>query len=125
MRFEKKLKNEMICGICEKMIYECASVVPCLHRFCMNCLMKHLPEGQDCPQCGERFIAFRKDTFFNNMIEAYDESGFERDQSQRRCRSISERLERERVFAHFKYENGDIYEGEWRKCRKDGRGKIV
>ena len=86
--------------------------------------MQHLKESQDCPQCGERFVEFRKDTCFNHLIEAYDESGCRNDRSQEECRAIGERLNKERVFARFEYAEGDTYEGEWKKLRRDGKGKM-
>ena len=125
MKFDENLKDEVKCILCCKMTYGCVSVVPCLHSFCMHCFMFHLTGSQECPQCGVRFIEFRKNVFLNNIIEAYEESGNRKDRSQEECREIRERLEAERIFARFEYENGDIYEGEWKKCRKDGRGRMI
>jgi len=40
IKFYATLEDETKCGICNKMIYECASVVPCLHR-----VLAATPEG--------------------------------------------------------------------------------
>jgi len=120
MKFSQNLESGLSCKICKKMICECVSVVPCLHRFCMNCLMQHLKGSQECPQCGERFVNFCRDTFLTNIIEAYEESEHQKERLQEEFQEISQRL-----FARFEYANGDVYEGEWRKCRRDGRGKMM
>jgi len=72
---EKKMKEsfetEVRCLVCWKIAYECVSVVPCLHNFCMNCLMGQLKESQECPECEERFVEFRRNTLLNNLMEGY------------------------------------------------------
>ena len=125
MKLQEDFENEAKCLICEKMIYECVSVVPCLHSFCMSCFMRHLRKSQECPDCRERFVEFRKNIFLNNLIEGYEESGYQRDRSEEECRKINEKLNTWRVFARFEYANGVVYVGKWKKCRKDGRGKMV
>jgi len=123
MKFDETLKNETRCLLCCKMIYECVSVVPCLHSFCMYCLVQHLKGSQECPQCGQGFTELRKNVFLNNIIEAYEESGYRRDRTQEECKEMGKLLGTESFFSKFEYANGDIYEGELRKCRREGRGK--
>ncbi len=62
-KFDENLEKETKCGTCKKMMIECASVVPCLHRFCIECLLLHLGGSQTCPLCGWKCEEFRKDTF--------------------------------------------------------------
>ena len=124
IKFQEEFKNEAICNICCKMIYECVSVVPCLHSFCTICFMRHLKRSQKCPQCGERFVEFRKNVFLNNLIEGYKESGYGIDRSREECRKLKKKLKK-RILARFEYANGDVYVGKWKKCRKDGEGKMI
>ena len=119
IKFYDNMESETKCGVCKKMIYECASVVPCLHRFCIECLLLHLASSQTCPECDQECEDFRKDVFLNNIIEAYEESGYKKDTDEK------ERLLGERIFIRFEFSNGEFYEGEWKKFRKDGKGKFL
>jgi len=86
--------------------------------------MHYLQASQDCPECGERLESFRKNKSLNYIFEVYEESGERKDRPPEECKEIEERLKTEKILIKFEYENGDIYEGEWRKGRIDGSGKM-
>ena len=57
----------------------------------------------------------------NYLLEAHEENDFRKDRTKEECKELEKRLNLETVFAKFEDDNGDIYEGEWRKCKKDGK----
>jgi len=75
-KLQRDLEKEGYCSLCQKLIYECATIIPCLHSFCMYCITRSLKLSQTCPECGQHVREYRKNVFLNNLLEAYEESGF-------------------------------------------------
>lgn len=53
---ERKIKicdiNEMItCKICSGYLIDATTVTECLHTFCKSCIVKHLEDNINCPEC--------------------------------------------------------------------------
>ena len=44
--------NEMItCKICHGYLVDATTVTECLHTFCKSCIVKHLEDSNECPEC--------------------------------------------------------------------------
>ena len=44
--------NEMItCKICSGYLVDATTVTECLHTFCKSCIVKHLEDNINCPEC--------------------------------------------------------------------------
>eukprot|EP00033_Pygsuia_biforma_P002830 GCRY01003124.1.p1 GENE.GCRY01003124.1~~GCRY01003124.1.p1 ORF type:complete len:504 (+),score=80.84 GCRY01003124.1:330-1841(+) len=49
---DNKLEENLICGICQEILYDVVSVIPCLHNFCAGCYSGwRKVNSHECPQC--------------------------------------------------------------------------
>ena len=47
-----RTSNEMItCKICHGYLVDATTVTECLHTFCKSCIVKHLEDSNECPEC--------------------------------------------------------------------------
>ncbi|ETV85908.1 hypothetical protein H257_02437 [Aphanomyces astaci] len=69
------LDEELNCSICTGIIRDAMVITACLHRFCANCIERHIHEkGKNtvCPVCNTPFTtrrALRPDPTFDNLIK--------------------------------------------------------
>ena len=45
------LQDQFNCGICLESIYNCVSLIPCLHNFCGSCIGPWVKQKEECPIC--------------------------------------------------------------------------
>lgn len=47
----KQLKQALRCSICFDILNEPQTVRTCLHKFCNTCIVNHVRQSGNCPQC--------------------------------------------------------------------------
>jgi E3 ubiquitin-protein ligase CHFR len=65
------MSEEMKCGICLEIIYQCVTLMPCLHNFCGGCYSTWMKRNTNCPKCRDPVSEVRRNTALNNIIEAF------------------------------------------------------
>jgi len=68
---EETMGENLICGICQEIIYKCITLVPCMHNFCTCCYGNWRANANDCPQCRTVVKLGQKNHAINNLIEIY------------------------------------------------------
>lgn len=74
MKFQEDLGEEMRCCICIDYIYQCVTLIPCLHNFCAACFSDWMQKSHMCPQCREEITEVKKNPTVNNIIEKFMEN---------------------------------------------------
>ena len=70
-KLDDELGEEMQCPICIDYIYQCVSMIPCLHIFCAACYSGWMEKSKECPQCREPVLEARKNANVNNIIDKF------------------------------------------------------
>lgn len=70
-KLHDSLQEEMMCSICMDYLYQCVTVIPCLHNFCAACLSEWLENSKQCPQCREVMVEVKKNAAINNMTQKF------------------------------------------------------
>jgi E3 ubiquitin-protein ligase CHFR len=65
---DKSFSKEMNCGICLDIIYNCVTLLPCLHNFCGACISSWMKK-KVCPLCKEPINRLKKNPQMNNLID--------------------------------------------------------
>ncbi|CAD5117087.1 DgyrCDS5900 [Dimorphilus gyrociliatus] len=81
---ESTVKNDediMSCIICQELLYDCVSVMPCLHVFCGGCISLWLERNNTCPQCRVTINRASRFHFLRDCIEMYLKTHPERERS--------------------------------------------
>lgn len=65
---EKSFSKEMNCGICLDVIYNCVTLLPCLHNYCGACISAWMKK-KVCPLCKEPINRLKKNPQMNSLIE--------------------------------------------------------
>ena len=73
-KFQDDLGEEMRCCICIDYIYQCVTLIPCLHNFCAACFSDWMKKSQLCPQCRESVVEIKKNATVNNIIGKFMEN---------------------------------------------------
>lgn len=74
LKFQEELGEEMRCCICIDYIYQCVTLIPCLHNFCAACFSDWMQKSHICPQCREEATELKKNHAVNNIIEKFMEN---------------------------------------------------
>lgn len=74
LRFQEELGEEMMCCICIDYLYQCVTLIPCLHNFCAACFSDWMQKSKICPQCREEALEVKKNHVVNNIIEKFMEN---------------------------------------------------
>ncbi|CAD8079111.1 unnamed protein product [Paramecium sonneborni] len=59
------------CPICDDLIYQCVSLMPCLHNFCGACFSDWMAKQKTCPSCRNDVQSVNKNPMVNNVVEKY------------------------------------------------------
>ena len=70
---EEKIAEELNCCICNELIYNCVTALPCLHNFCGHCMSSWM-RNKSCPLCKAKLTKIRKNVPLNNILNAMRES---------------------------------------------------
>eukprot|EP00048_Salpingoeca_helianthica_P017807 m.239079 g.239079 ORF g.239079 m.239079 type:complete len:485 (-) comp22302_c0_seq1:51-1505(-) len=67
------IEENLICCICQSVVHDCVSVVPCLHPFCGGCWSEWEAHssGDDCPSCRTKVTSVSRNPTVNNLAEAF------------------------------------------------------
>jgi len=68
---DDEMEQNLQCGICQDILYKCASVMPCLHTFCCSCLKDWSMKSTDCPECRKGMKGVNKNHMIQNMVDTY------------------------------------------------------
>jgi E3 ubiquitin-protein ligase CHFR len=63
--------TELTCAICQDILFETVSVLPCLHSFCGACFTEWSKQALMCPTCRVRVDAAQKNRLLENLIAIY------------------------------------------------------
>lgn len=74
LKFQEDLGEEMRCCICIDYIYQCVTLIPCLHNFCSACFSDWMQKSKMCPQCREEVAEVKKNATVNNIIAKFMEN---------------------------------------------------
>lgn len=99
----RSLHSELMCPICLDMLKNTMTTKECLHRFCQDCIITALRNGnKECPTCRKKLISkrsLRPDPNFDELIAKIYPSRDEYDAHQ------------ERVLAKISKQNLSTFEG--------------
>jgi E3 ubiquitin-protein ligase CHFR len=73
-KMDEELGEEMQCSICIDYIYQCITLIPCLHNFCASCYSDWMQKSKDCPSCRDPVTEARKNANVNNIIGKFLDS---------------------------------------------------
>lgn len=95
--------EEILCTICDDVIFEAVIIHPCGHHFCGACLSGWFAKKQECPNCREPIQGVQKSVFLNNIIEKYLNMHNEK----KRTQEAVQKLKDQNIFYNNpkKYEN--------------------
>ncbi|CAK77621.1 unnamed protein product (macronuclear) [Paramecium tetraurelia] len=65
------MQEDMHCPICDDLIFQCVSLVPCLHNFCGACFSDWMAKSKTCPSCRKDVQSVNKNSMVNNVVERY------------------------------------------------------
>ena len=112
-KMDSEVGEEMKCSICLDYIYQCATIIPCLHNFCSACLCDWIKDSDKCPQCRDTIIEIRRNTTFNSLIEKFLEKFPEKKRPEEEIENMNKRncLKDDRlILSDFKAkESNSIY----------------
>lgn len=60
--------DEFNCGVCLDTIYNCVTLMPCLHNLCGSCCTAWFKRKQECPLCKADVTMAKKDARINSLI---------------------------------------------------------
>eukprot|EP00124_Ichthyophonus_hoferi_P003781 Ihof_evm2s352 gene=Ihof_evmTU2s352 len=65
------MATHISCGICFNIMYDCVSLLPCLHTYCAGCYSDWRIVSHDCPTCKQYVTAVKKNHMLQNVIDLY------------------------------------------------------
>lgn len=68
---ESEVEKELICGICQDILYKPVALQPCLHVFCGACFCTWLKRKSDCPQCRKSVSVVSRNHAIGNIVDAF------------------------------------------------------
>jgi len=71
LKLSDELGEEMECYICIDYVYQCVTLIPCLHNFCAACFSDWMRKSDACPQCRKEVVEVKKNAAINNMVEKF------------------------------------------------------
>ncbi len=100
LRFQEELGEEMMCCICIDYLYQCVTLIPCLHNFCAACFSDWMQKSKICPQCREEAVEVKKNHVINNIIEKFMENNPEKKRPQKEYNDMDakNKIKEERVI---------------------------
>ena len=124
-KFEQKVSEEIFCSICLGHIYQCVTIMPCLHNYCMLCAFGTMQEGNQCPRCREEFNDFKENASFNKLIASYVNANPHLKRKPEEYQDLDKRLNTPIDVENFRFSNVDSYSGTWLKGKKSGFGTMT
>jgi len=73
-----QFEQELICGICQDVLYKSISLMPCLHNFCSPCYSawiksqkEDLSKPASCPKCRGKVKGIGRNTTVQNLVDNF------------------------------------------------------
>uniref|UniRef100_F1L7M1 E3 ubiquitin-protein ligase CHFR n=1 Tax=Ascaris suum TaxID=6253 RepID=F1L7M1_ASCSU len=93
----KRLAEALECLICKEIIYKCATICPCGHKFCAGCISLWMATNMTCPVCRRDVIAPIRDCTFDSVVEVL----LQNNPGMRRTNEDREHLDSVDVITHM------------------------
>ncbi|CAD8171487.1 unnamed protein product [Paramecium pentaurelia] len=71
MQTLEDMQEDIHCPICDDLIFQCVSLMPCLHNFCGACFSDWMVKSKTCPSCRKDVQTVNKNPMVNNFVEKY------------------------------------------------------
>jgi len=71
MKKMDKISEEINCPICDDVIFQAVTLMPCLHNFCGSCFSDWMAKQKTCPSCRKDVSTVSKNPMVNNLVEKY------------------------------------------------------
>ena len=68
---DPSLEENLMCGICQDILYKPVSLLDCLHTFCCACVHDWLERSKECPECRQKVKSVNKNHIVANLIDNY------------------------------------------------------
>jgi len=124
-KFEARVGEEIYCSICLGPLYKCATIMPCLHNYCLPCISDYMKDKKNCPRCREEFNDVRENPPFDKVVISYLNANPEKKRKPEEYAEMDKRIETPVQAEPFKLANGDEYEGFWLRLKRHGAGKMT
>jgi E3 ubiquitin-protein ligase CHFR len=85
-----KYEENLICGICQALLYKCVTLIPCMHNFCQACYSEWKKRNSTCPQCRIEITSVRRNFAIINLVETYLEQNPEKKRSEEELKEMDE-----------------------------------
>ncbi|KYQ90888.1 hypothetical protein DLAC_07759 [Tieghemostelium lacteum] len=116
--FNNSMQENLLCGICQCILYKCLTLIPCMHNYCMYCYGEWRAQSDSCPQCRQKVNFAQKNHSINNLIETLLKKNpdWKRDQDElddmdKRCKITDEMLQKNILNkSKKKYGDDDYYD---------------
>mmetsp|Transcript_23903 Transcript_23903/g.20869 ORF Transcript_23903/g.20869 Transcript_23903/m.20869 type:complete len:180 (+) Transcript_23903:533-1072(+) len=120
------LGEEMQCSVCIDYIYQCVTVVPCLHNFCAACYCDWTKKSNMCPSCRDEVTDVKKNPTINNIIDKFLQAHPEKKRSkeeyeemdrvskdlEKKIKEAAEKSKNKKKQVYYNYDDGDEDEDE-------------
>uniref|UniRef100_A0A915AJN2 RING-type domain-containing protein n=1 Tax=Parascaris univalens TaxID=6257 RepID=A0A915AJN2_PARUN len=93
----RRLAEALECLICKEIIYKCATICPCGHKFCAGCISLWMAANMTCPVCRRDMIAPIRDCIFDSVVEVF----LQHNPGMRRTNEDREYLDNVDVITHM------------------------
>eukprot|EP00161_Ancyromonas_sigmoides_P022964 TRINITY_DN70_c0_g1_i2.p1 TRINITY_DN70_c0_g1~~TRINITY_DN70_c0_g1_i2.p1 ORF type:complete len:721 (-),score=332.61 TRINITY_DN70_c0_g1_i2:89-2251(-) len=64
-------EENMTCPICDDLLYQCVSILPCMHSYCAACWSDWAKRSNSCPSCRVTATEVRRNHQLNNLVTEY------------------------------------------------------
>ncbi|CAD8179934.1 unnamed protein product [Paramecium octaurelia] len=71
LQMMEEMQDDIHCPICDDVIFQCVSLIPCLHNFCGACFSDWMAKQKTCPSCRKEVQSVNKNPMVNNVVEKY------------------------------------------------------
>lgn len=65
------VEKELVCGICQDLMYKPVALQPCMHAFCGACFSEWMQRKAICPQCREPVRVVSRNHAIGNIISGF------------------------------------------------------
>ncbi|KAI9102662.1 hypothetical protein DFS34DRAFT_610031, partial [Phlyctochytrium arcticum] len=66
-----EMEETLICGICQEIMHQVVSLMPCLHAFCGACFSGWHARSNQCPQCRTVVTQVSRNHMLGNLIDVF------------------------------------------------------
>ncbi|CAD8085955.1 unnamed protein product [Paramecium sonneborni] len=71
LQMMEDMQEDIHCPICDDLIFQCVSLMPCLHNFCGACFSDWMAKQKTCPSCRKDVQQVNKNPMVNNVVEKF------------------------------------------------------